>query len=332
MALKVNPVPFTNVFKNLRKERENLLKRMSKRQPKRSVWSLLLEADAVLPVVKTSPSSNQLGERCRSWSHRNLEPCPTNREDCWWKNWCYFWVQKQQELSPSKDSNHYRMSVFKAGKTTFCGRKLANKLVKEENARPLMIGTISIVQRYDQLEDFVSKINVPVFFTAPEVPAVDRSSRFGVREPNPRAGKSWSIQPVVCKLMVKPTWVAWCQSPCWAKWNLWLSMLWLVAAATWRSLTNNLKYRGHLNQDRWYRWCGPFLFVRLLGSQSSSLVQKNHWLSKPSTQTVCLAGSSVWGICWHWLSAFKNMIETLPLNLRWENAGKYLYFNDYLIN
>ncbi len=38
--------------------------------------------------------------------------------------------------------------------------------------------------------------------------------------------------------------------------------------------------------------------VRLLGSQSNSLVLvKKSLISKPSTQTACLVGSSVWGIC-----------------------------------
>ena len=60
-----------------------------------------------------------------------------------------------------------------AGKTTFAG-KLANKLVKEENARPLMIAAdIYRPAAIDQLKTLGQQINVPVFDMGTEIPAVE---------------------------------------------------------------------------------------------------------------------------------------------------------------
>jgi len=60
-----------------------------------------------------------------------------------------------------------------AGKTTFAG-KLANKLVKEENARPLMIaGDVYRPAAIDQLKTLGETINVPVFDMGTEVSPVE---------------------------------------------------------------------------------------------------------------------------------------------------------------
>ncbi len=60
-----------------------------------------------------------------------------------------------------------------AGKTTFAG-KLANKLKKEENARPLMIAAdIYRPAAIDQLKTLGQQIDVPVFALGTEVPAVE---------------------------------------------------------------------------------------------------------------------------------------------------------------
>ena len=56
-----------------------------------------------------------------------------------------------------------------AGKTTFAG-KLANKLKKEENARPLMIAAdIYRPAAIDQLKTLGQQIDVPVFELGTEV-------------------------------------------------------------------------------------------------------------------------------------------------------------------
>ena len=60
-----------------------------------------------------------------------------------------------------------------AGKTTFAG-KLANKLKKEEGARPLMIAAdIYRPAAIDQLRTLGQQIDVPVFSLGTEVPAVE---------------------------------------------------------------------------------------------------------------------------------------------------------------
>lgn len=60
-----------------------------------------------------------------------------------------------------------------AGKTTFAG-KLANKLVKEENARPLMIaGDVYRPAAIDQLKTLGEQLNVPVFELGTEVSPVE---------------------------------------------------------------------------------------------------------------------------------------------------------------
>ena len=60
-----------------------------------------------------------------------------------------------------------------AGKTTFAG-KLANKLKKEEKARPLMIAAdIYRPAAIDQLKTLGQQIDVPVFALGTEVPAVE---------------------------------------------------------------------------------------------------------------------------------------------------------------
>ncbi|MBS7576355.1 MULTISPECIES: signal recognition particle protein [unclassified Enterococcus] len=60
-----------------------------------------------------------------------------------------------------------------AGKTTFAG-KLANRLIKEENARPLMIAAdIYRPAAIDQLKVLGSQINVPVFEMGTEVSPVE---------------------------------------------------------------------------------------------------------------------------------------------------------------
>ncbi|MBF0829641.1 signal recognition particle protein, partial [Staphylococcus aureus] len=60
-----------------------------------------------------------------------------------------------------------------AGKTTFAG-KLANKLKKEENARPLLIAAdIYRPAAIDQLKTLGQQIEVPVFELGTGVPAVE---------------------------------------------------------------------------------------------------------------------------------------------------------------
>lgn len=60
-----------------------------------------------------------------------------------------------------------------AGKTTFAG-KLANKLIKEDNARPMMIAAdIYRPAAIDQLKTLGSQINVPVFDMGTNYSAVE---------------------------------------------------------------------------------------------------------------------------------------------------------------
>ena len=132
---------------------------------------------------------------------------------------------------------------------------------------------------------------------------------------------SWSIRLVVCK-STKNSWASCAMSKLLLNQtkSSWLSMLWSVKKRPmWRV--------NSMNNSKWPEWSWPrlmgipvvvqpFLSVRLLGSQSNLLVLvKKSPISKPSTQTACLVGSSVWGICWHWLRRLlKNTMRNVPLN------------------
>ena len=160
-----------NVFKNLRKK-EKSLNLMSKRQTK-EIRLALLEADVALPVVKDFIKK----VRERAVGHEVIDTLNPAQQ-----------IIKivDEELtavlgsdtaeiikSPKIPTIIMMVGLQGAGKTTFAG-KLANKLKKEENARPLMIAAdIYRPAAIDQLKTFGQQIDVPVLLLGTEVPAVE---------------------------------------------------------------------------------------------------------------------------------------------------------------
>ena len=85
------------------------------------------------------------------------------------------WALKKAELekSPKIPTIIMMVGLQGAGKTTFAG-KLANKLIKEENARPMMIAAdIYRPAAIDQLKTLGGQINVPVFDMGTDHSAVE---------------------------------------------------------------------------------------------------------------------------------------------------------------
>ena len=77
------------------------------------------------------------------------------------------------EKSPKIPTIIMMVGLQGAGKTTFAG-KLANKLIKEQEARPMMIAAdIYRPAAIDQLKTLGQQIKVPVFDMGTETPAVE---------------------------------------------------------------------------------------------------------------------------------------------------------------
>ena len=141
-----------NVFKNLR--RKGKISESDVQEATKEIRLALLEADVALPVVKDFIKK----VRERAVGHEVIDT-----------------LNPAQQIikSPKIPTIIMMVGLQGAGKTTFAG-KLANKLKKEENARPLMIAAdIYRPAAIDQLKTLGQQIDVPVFALGTEVPAVE---------------------------------------------------------------------------------------------------------------------------------------------------------------
>ncbi len=183
----------------------------------------------------------------------------------------------------------------------------------------------------DQLKTLVSRSNVPVFSLL-EVPAVE-IVRQGLEQAkaNHTMTMPWWYSRSSANRWKTHGRVAWCQSTCWAEWNL------LVVDALigqkrlmWRvSLTNNSS-RGHLDQDWWGYpwWCSPFC-------------PSDYWkpikftgFGEKITDIETFHRIMGWilsmGICWRWSKASqKNTMRNVPWT-RWEMQENTFDFNDFI--
>jgi len=160
-----------NVFKNLR--RKGKISESDVQEATKEIRLALLEADVALPVVKDFIKK----VRERAVGHEVIDTLNPAQQ-----------IIKivDEELttilgsdtaeiikSPKIPTIIMMVGLQGAGKTTFAG-KLANKLKKEENARPLMIAAdIYRPAAIDQLKTLGQQIDVPVFALGTEVPAVE---------------------------------------------------------------------------------------------------------------------------------------------------------------
>ena len=160
-----------NVFKNLR--RKGKISESDVQEATKEIRLALLEADVALPVVKDFIKK----VRERAVGHEVIDTLNPAQQ-----------IIKivDEELtavlgsdtaeiikSPKIPTIIMMVGLQGAGKTTFAG-KLANKLKKEENARPLMIAAdIYRPAAIDQLKTLGQQIDVPVFALGTEIPAVE---------------------------------------------------------------------------------------------------------------------------------------------------------------
>lgn len=159
------------VFKNLR--RKGKLSEKEVQEVTKEIRLALLEADVALPVVKTFIKR----VRERAVGHEIIETLDASQQIIKIVNEELTEIlgAETAELNQSEKIPTIIMMVGLqgAGKTTFAG-KLANKLIKEKNARPLMIAAdIYRPAAIDQLKTLGQQINVPVFDLGTQVSAVE---------------------------------------------------------------------------------------------------------------------------------------------------------------
>ncbi|MCS4487581.1 signal recognition particle protein [Streptococcus sciuri] len=160
-----------NVFKNIRGKKK--LSEKEVQEVTKEIRLALLEADVALPVVKTFIKR----VRKRAIGHEIIDTLDPTQQIIKIVNEELTEILGSQtaELEKSQKIPTIIMMVGLqgAGKTTFAG-KLANKLIKDEKARPLMIAAdIYRPAAIDQLKTLGQQINVPVFDMGIEHPAVD---------------------------------------------------------------------------------------------------------------------------------------------------------------
>ncbi|MBG9367414.1 signal recognition particle protein [Streptococcus sp. NLN64] len=160
-----------SVFKDLRKKGK--IDEKDIQEATKEIRMALLEADVALPVVKDF--IKQIRERALGQEVIDtLNPAQqvikiVNEEltDLLGSD------RSEIEKSPKIPTIIMMAGLQGAGKTTFAG-KLANKLKKEENARPLLIAAdIYRPAAIDQLKTLGQQIDVPVFAMGTEVPALE---------------------------------------------------------------------------------------------------------------------------------------------------------------
>lgn len=159
------------VFKNLR--RKGKLSEKEVQEVTKEIRLALLEADVALPVVKNFIKR----VRERSIGHEIIDTLDASQQIIKIVNEELTEILGSEtaeiEKSPKIPTIIMMVGLQGAGKTTFAG-KLANKLMKEENARPLMIAAdIYRPAAIDQLKTLGGQIGVPVFDMGVDTPAVE---------------------------------------------------------------------------------------------------------------------------------------------------------------
>ncbi|CRH90507.1 signal recognition particle protein [Chlamydia trachomatis] len=160
-----------DVFKNLR--RKGKLSEKEVQEVTKEIRMALLEADVALPVVKTFIKR----VRERAVGHEIIETLDASQQIIKIVNEELTEILGSETAeivkSPKIPTIIMMVGLQGAGKTTFAG-KLANKLIAEEKARPMMIAAdIYRPAAIDQLKILGQQINVPVFDLGTEVAAVD---------------------------------------------------------------------------------------------------------------------------------------------------------------
>ena len=160
-----------NVFKNLRKKGK--ITESDIQEATKEIRLALLEADVALPVVKDFIKK----VRERAIGHEVIDTLNPAQQIIKIVNEELTEVLGSDTAeiikSPKIPTIIMMVGLQGAGKTTFAG-KLANKLKKEEDARPLMIAAdIYRPAAIDQLKTLGQQIDVPVFALGTEVPAVE---------------------------------------------------------------------------------------------------------------------------------------------------------------
>ena len=160
-----------NVFKNLRKKGK--ISESDIQEATKEIRLALLEADVALPVVKEFIKK----VRERAIGHEVIDTLNPAQQIIKIVNEELTEVLGSDTAeiikSPKIPTIIMMVGLQGAGKTTFAG-KLANKLKKEEDARPLMIAAdIYRPAAIDQLKTLGQQIDVPVFALGTEVPAVE---------------------------------------------------------------------------------------------------------------------------------------------------------------
>ena len=160
-----------NVFKNLRKKGK--ITESDIQEATKEIRMALLEADVALPVVKDFIKK----VRERAIGHEVIDTLNPAQQIIKIVNEELTEVLGSDTAeiikSPKIPTIIMMVGLQGAGKTTFAG-KLANKLKKEEDARPLMIAAdIYRPAAIDQLKTLGQQIDVPVFALGTEVPAVE---------------------------------------------------------------------------------------------------------------------------------------------------------------
>ena len=159
------------VFKNLR--RKGKLSEKEVQEVTKDIRLALLEADVALPVVKTFIKR----VRERALGHEIIDTLDASQQIIKIVNEELTDILGSEtseiEKSPKIPTIIMMVGLQGAGKTTFAG-KLANKLIKEQEARPMMIAAdIYRPAAIDQLKTLGQQINVPVFDMGTETPAVE---------------------------------------------------------------------------------------------------------------------------------------------------------------
>ena len=160
-----------NVFKNLR--RKGKISESDVQEATKEIRLALLEADVALPVVKDF--IKKVRERAVGYEVIDtLNPAQQIIKIVDEELTTVLGSDTAEIIkSPKIPTIIMMVGLQGAGKTTFAG-KLANKLKKEEGARPLMIAAdIYRPAAIDQLRTLGQQIDVPVFSLGTAVPAVD---------------------------------------------------------------------------------------------------------------------------------------------------------------
>ncbi|VUW95339.1 Signal recognition particle protein [Streptococcus pasteurianus] len=159
------------VFKNIRGKKK--LSEKDVQEVTKEIRLALLEADVALPVVKTFIKR----VRERAVGHEIIDTLDPTQQIVKIVNEELTEILGSEtatlQKSPKIPTIIMMVGLQGAGKTTFAG-KLANKLIKEENARPMMIAAdIYRPAAIDQLKTLGSQINVPVFDMGTDHSAVE---------------------------------------------------------------------------------------------------------------------------------------------------------------